>query len=315
MRLLFFGTPDYAVPVLDAVLASGHHVVGVYTRPDRPSGRGRQTAAPPVKLYAEERGLPVFQPSSPGRGGTVEELEVLAPDVIVVAAYGRILPPSVLGIPPKGALNIHPSLLPVYRGPSPVATAILDGRSRVGVTLMLMDEGMDTGDIVAQRETDALPVETAGELTVRLFSLGAELLRDTLPGWLAGSVTPVPQDDARATVTRLMVKEDGVMDWSLSAVQLERRVHAFDPWPGCYTRWEGKQFKVLKAVALDDEVAQGEDPGRVVSRGSNKDVSTAVVTGKGMLGLKRVQLAGGRPQDIQEFIRGHRGFEGAVLAS
>jgi len=315
MRLAFFGTPDYAVPVLDAMLGSGHHVVGVYTQPDRPSGRGRRMAAAPVKRYAEERGIPVFQPSSPGRSGTVEVLEALAPDAIVVAAYGRILPLSVLGIPPRRALNIHPSLLPRYRGPSPVATAILDGRSKVGVTLMLMDEGMDTGDIVAQRETDALPVETAGELTVRLFNLGAELLRDTLPGWLAGSITPVPQDNPQATVTRLMVKEDGEMDWSLPAVQLERRVRAFDPWPGCYTRWDGKQVKVLKAVAMDDEVVEGEKPGRVVSRGGNTDVSTAVVTGKGLLGLKRVQLAGGRPQDIQEFIRGHRRFEGAALAS
>ncbi len=278
MRLVFLGTPDYAVPVLDVMLAGGHHVVRVYTRPDRPSGRGRHMTPPPVKLYAEERGLPVFQPSSLSRREAVDELEALAPDAIVVAAYGRILPLSVLGIPSRGALNIHPSLLPRYRGPSPVATAILDGRSKVGVTLMLMDEGMDTGDIVAQRETDALPVETAGELTIRLFSLGAELLRDTLPGWLAGSVLPVPQDDAKATVTRLMVKEDGEMDWSLSAVQLERRVRAFDPWPGCYTLWDGKQVKVLKAVALDDEAAQGEKPGRVVSRGSNTDVSTAVVT-------------------------------------
>ncbi len=315
MRLAFFGTPDYAVPVLDAMLASGHQVVGVYTRPDRPSGRGRPTAPPPVKLYAEEQGLPVFQPSSMGRREAVDGLGALSPDVIVVAAYGRILPPSVLDIPPRGALNIHPSLLPRYRGPSPVATAILEGQSRVGVTLMLMDEGMDTGDILAQKETGTLPGETAGQLTIRLFSLGADLLRDALPGWLAGSVSPVPQEDAQATVTRLMVKEDGEMDWSLPAVQLERRVRAFDPWPGSYTSWKGKLVKVLKAVVMDNDVAEGEHPGRVVSRGGNTDASTAVVTGLGLLGLERVQLAGGRPQDIQEFVRGHRGFEGAVLPS
>ena len=315
MRLAFFGTPDYAVPVLEAMLASDHQVVGVYTRPDRRAGRGRHMAPPPVKLCAEERGLPLFQPSSLGRREAVDDLKALAPDAIVVAAYGRILPLSVLGIPANGILNIHPSLLPKYRGPSPVATAILDGESRAGVTLMLLDEGMDTGDILAQRETGVLPEETGGELTVRLFRLGAELLRDTLPGWLAGSVPPVPQDDAQATITRLMVKKDGQLDWSLPAAELERRVRAFDPWPGCYTRWEGKLVKVLKAVVMDGEAAEGGLSGRVVSQGSDADVSTAVVTGQGLLGLKRVQLEGGRPQDLQEFIRGHHGFGGSVLPS
>ena len=315
MRIAFFGTPDYAIPVLEAMFSSGHMVVGVYTRPDRRAGRGRHVTPPPVKLFAEEHDLPVFQPVNLGGEAVVEELKTLAPEAIVVAAYGRILPPLVLNIPPRGVLNIHPSLLPKYRGPSPVATAILDGELRTGVSLMILDEGMDTGDVLAQLETELLPEETAGELTARLFSLGAELLRNTLPNWLTGVLQPVPQEGNKATVTRLLTKEDGEMDWPRSAVQLERQVRAFNPWPGCYTYWNRKLVKVLKAVAIDDGAPVEGPPGLVISRGGNAEVSTGVVTGQGILELKRVQLEGGRPQTIQEFIRGHGTFVGSILPS
>ncbi|MEK7778308.1 MAG: methionyl-tRNA formyltransferase, partial [Chloroflexota bacterium] len=254
MRAVFMGTPDFALPVLESLLSGGCQVVGVYTRPDQPAGRGRQPAPPPVKTYALGRGLPVFQPRSLRREEAVLELASLQPDVIVVAAYGRILPPEALAVPPLGVLNIHPSLLPKYRGPSPVITALLDGESVTGVTVMLMDEGMDTGKILAQRQAAILPHETAGELTDRLFRQGAELLLEVLPKWAAGELKPVPQEEAMATITRLYTKEDGDMDWSLPAAVLERRLRAFHPWPSCYTRWEGKLLRILDGAAADGGV-------------------------------------------------------------
>lgn len=315
MRIVFMGTPGFALPVLEGLLSGGYHVVDVVTRPDRPAGRGRLFTPPPVKAYAQERGLAVFQPSSLRREGVVQELTVVRPEAIVVAAYGRIVPPEVLAIPPKGVLNIHPSLLPRYRGPSPVAAALLEGESVTGVTIMLMDQGLDTGAILAQRQTPILPRETAEELTHRLFRLGAELLLEVLPRWKAGAITPVPQDEGQATSTRLYAKEDGELDWSLSAVALGRRLRAFYPWPGCYTHWEGKLLKVLEGVPLDAVGPRGGGPGLVVSLPGGRKPGVAVVTGQGLLGLVRVQLEGRQPQAIEEFVRGYPRFLAASLPS
>jgi methionyl-tRNA formyltransferase len=314
MRAVFMGTPDFVLPVLDGLLSGGVQVVGVYTRPDQPAGRGRRPAPPPVKIYALSRGLPVFQPRSLRREEAVRELALLQPEVIVVAAYGRILPPEALAIPSRGVLNIHPSLLPKYRGSSPVITAILEGESVTGVTLMLMDEGTDTGNILAQRRTAISSYETAGKLTHRLFHLGAELLLEALPEWVVGAMTSVPQAEAMATTTRLIVKEDGDMDWSLSATVLERRLRAFQPWPGCYTNWEGKRLRILEGAPV-----VGGPPaipfGRVVALPRGNTYAVAVATGEGLLGLRQVQLEGRKVQAAEEFLRGHPMFTEARLPS
>ena len=316
MRVVFMGTPAYAVPVLARLLEEGHSVVGVVTRPDRPAGRGRRVSSPAVKLYAEEHALAVLQPPSLRRPAAVEGVASLQPEVIVVASYGRILPSEMLGLPPKGVLNAHPSLLPRHRGPSPVVTAILEGDTVTGVTIMLMDEGMDTGPIVARQQAEVTPQETASALTERLFRLGAELLVETLPAWEAGRVTPMPQDESGATTTRLYTRAEGEMDWTLPAVILERRLRAFDAWPGCYTRWKGRELHILRGVALEDAVLlEGGSPGDVVTLPRGSAAPVAVVTGQGVLGLLRLQPEGRRPQDALEFLRGYRDFTGSRLPS
>ena len=226
------GTPDFAVPVLETLCSNGHDVAAVYTRPDRPAGRGRRLSPPPVKVYAEQHDIPVVQPASLRQERIIETLASLKPQAMVVAAYGRILPPEMLRVSPLGVLNVHPSLLPKYRGPSPVTEAILAGEPKVGVSVMLLDEGMDTGPILAQKETGVFPEEPADQLTQRLFALGADLLTEVLPAWEAGEIKPVPQNEDEASVTRLYSRKDGEIDWSLPAEYLARQLRALHPWPG-----------------------------------------------------------------------------------
>lgn len=307
------GTPSYAVPVLEALLGAGHRVAGVYTQPDRPAGRGLRPEAPPVKRYALERGLAVFQPQSLRSPGALEELRALAPRAIVVAAYGKFLPPEVLRLPPLGCLNLHPSLLPRHRGPSPVQAAILEGDEVTGVSIILLDEGMDTGPILAQVEEPIRDTDTAATLTERLFNIGARLMVETLERWDRGLLSPTPQDHARATVTRRIAKEDGEMDFSRPAVYLWRMVRAYQPWPGAYTRWEGRLLKVLEALPLE---AQGEaPPGTVVALPRGSPAPVGVVAGRGVLALLRLHLEGRRPLPAEEFLRGHPRFIGARLPS
>ncbi len=308
------GTPDFAVPVLDALCSGGHDVAAVYTRPDRPAGRGRRLSPPPVKVYAEQNGIPVIQPASLSGEETIETLASLEPQAMVVAAYGRILPPEMLRIPPVGVLNVHPSLLPRYRGPSPVTEAILNGESKVGVTVMLLDEGMDTGPILAQKETNVSPEETADQLTRRLFALGAELLTEVLPAWEAREIKPVPQNEDEASVTRLYKREDGELDWSLPAEYLARRLRALHPWPGCFTHWEGRLLKVIRGRAVEEDAVEAAI-GRVVAPGRAGEYTVGVATGKGVLVLDEVQLEGRRPQPTGEFLKGQPHFRGAALSS
>ena len=315
MKIVFMGTPDFVVPVLEGLLHGGHRIVGVYTRPDRPAGRGRRLTPPPVKAYAHGQGLAVFQPASLREEDAVQELAALHPDVIIVAAYGRILPPEMLEVLPKRVLNPHPSLLPKHRGPSPVTAAVLEGGSITGITVMLMDQGMDTGPIVTQRQVPILPGETADMLTRRLFREGTELLLEALPEWQAGALKAVPQDEGKATSTRFYSKEDGELDWSLPAATLERRVRAFDPWPGGYTRWEGKLLKVLEATLVGDGAPQEGRRGQVVTLSRADKPTVAVITGQGLLGLMKVQLESRQPQPVREFIRGYPRFMGAWLPS
>ena len=309
LQIVFMGTPRFAVPTLVALLDHGHRVVGVYTRPDRRSGRGRRLTAPPVKSFAEERGLPVFQPASLRRDSAARsELADLKPDAIVVAAYGLFLPSDTLTVPRLGCLNIHPSLLPRHRGPSPVATAILEGDAATGVSIMLLDEGMDTGPLLAQQETQITEGETAEGLINRLFDLGARLLVETLDEWNAGRIAPAPQDDSQATVTNLLEREDGRLDWSESAGRLARRVRAFSPWPGTFTTWDGRTIKMIEARPLD--VSTGARPGTVVRV---DDVALGVVCGAGTLELVTIQIEGRRAATAGEFVRGYGSFVGSKL--
>ena len=233
LKVVFMGTPDFAVPVLGALVEAGHDVAGVYTQPDRRAGRGRSSAASPVKRYALAHGLPVLQPASLRKDEqAATTLGALAPDVVVVAAYGLFLPTAMLETPRLGCLNIHPSLLPRRRGPSPVASAILEGDATTGVTVIRLDDRMDHGPIIAQRRTPICPHETAGALTARLFRLGAELLLERLPGLDRGVLVPVDQDESLATDTSRLVKQDGEIDWGRPAEYIARQVRAYDPWPG-----------------------------------------------------------------------------------
>jgi methionyl-tRNA formyltransferase len=310
MRLVFMGTPAFAVPVLaglDGLI--GCEVTGVYTPPDRPAGRGRRAQSSPVKEFALEHGLPVHQPASLRSAEAQSELAALEPDAIIVAAYGKLLPPPVLELAPLGCLNIHPSLLPRHRGPSPVATAILEGDQVTGVTLMLLDQGMDTGPLIAQTEYALKGDETADRLTEILFGLGGKLLHESLPRWRSGELRAVPQDDSLATVTRKLERADGLADWNLTAAELERWARAFTPWPGLFTNWNDSVFKLVEVTVLPNQSGTGEI-GEVVKTG---EPAAAVVTRHGLLGLKTVQLEGRRAVAVSDFLRGAPGFIGARL--
>lgn len=304
------GTPSYALPVLQAVLEMGWPVVGVYTAPDRPVGRGRRWEAPPVKRHAQGEGLPVYQPASLRAEAAVTELQALDPDVLLVAAYGKLLPPAVLAAARRGCVNVHPSLLPRHRGASPVATAILEGDAVTGVTLIQMDAGMDTGPVLARQEEPVRPDDTTPVLTERLFTVAARLVKETLPSYVAGEVHPVAQPEDGATVTRLLTKEDSELDWSKPAALLERQVRAYLPWPGSATRWRGRRLEVLEAGVISGP--RQEAPGTVVRLPADAD-AVGVVTGDGVLALRRVKLEGRSAMGIAEFLRGQGGFLGAGL--
>jgi methionyl-tRNA formyltransferase len=305
--LVFMGTPPFAVPSLQA-LARDYEVAAVVTQPDRPARRGRKLTPSAVKKAALELGLPVLQPASLREEEAVAELTRLAPRVMVVAAYGQILRPQVLAIPPSGVLNVHPSLLPRYRGASPIAGALLAGEQQTGVTIMLMDEGMDTGPILSQITVDIDPQDTTGSLAERLAGLGAELLTGVLPAWLEGRIEAQAQDDAQATYTKPISKGDGVIDWSLPAVDIWHRVRAYNPRPGARTWWKGDQLKVMRARPLPDW--KGEAKAAVVVQ---SDSGVAVATGEGALLLEEIQLAGKRAMLAEDFVRGQRDFVGSEL--
>lgn len=306
-RLIFMGTPQFAVPSLEA-LAERYEIVAVVTQPDRPASRGRRLVAPAVKKAADALGLPVLQPASLRQEEVAAHMRQLEPRAMVVAAYGKILRSEVLDIPLAGVINVHPSLLPKYRGASPIAGALLAGEEETGVTIMLMDEGMDTGPILAQTVIEIPPEDTAGSLGERLASFGAELLVETLPLWLEGRIDAQPQDEGMATYTKPISKEDAVIDWTLPAVKLWHRVRAYNPRPGTRTWWRGSLLKVLRARP-EAEWEGKEKPGQVVDLQSR----VAVATGDGALFLEEVQLAGRRAMEIEAFVRGQSDFVGSLL--
>ncbi|MDP6822291.1 MAG: methionyl-tRNA formyltransferase [Dehalococcoidia bacterium] len=306
-RLIFFGTPRPAAKSLRALVNAGHEVNAVYTRPDRVSGRSREPRPTPVKATAMELGLPVYTPSNLRGDDAIKELAAIPADVFVVLAYGRILPPAILGLPPFGVLNVHPSLLPLYRGPSPVVTAIREGAPETGVSVMLLDKGMDTGPVIAQ--SSPVPITEADDaetLTDRLFAMGVDLLVETIPAWVRGDVMAMPQDDESATVTRLVEKVHGELDFVKPAIEISRAIRAYHPWPGTFTRWDGKLLKILEASASDET---GGVPGVV----SIVDDRLLIATGEGSLEVKRLQLEGRSAVTTAEFLRGYPAIEDACL--
>ncbi len=312
MRIIFMGTPEFAIPSLEHLVLNQYQVVAVYTQPDKRVGRGRLLVSPPVKRVALTWKLPVEQPVSLRKPEIVKQLDEFHPDVIVVAAFGQILPQSVLDIPKYGCINIHPSLLPKFRGASPVAAAILAGDEFTGVSIMLMDQGLDTGPILARAQIPISVQDTTDSLTAKLSRIAAQLLGDVLVRWFRGELTPQSQNEAEVTYSGTISKEDGEIDWHLPAREIWRRVRAFYPWPGCYTRWQGKRFKIIEAVPLPGE--RSLEVGQVVAL--NKEGAVfGVNTGDGVLGILKVQLEGKSAMSAAEFLRGQRQFVGTVLPS
>lgn len=303
-RIVFMGTPDFAVPALRLLIAH-HDVIGVVTQPDRPAGRNRQVQPSPIKQAALEAGIPVFQPEKLRKSDAIEELRQWIPDVYVVAAFGQILPQAVLDIPAHGSLNIHASLLPRWRGAAPIQAAIRASDSESGITIMKMDAGLDTGPILTQRSVTLAADETGQSLHDKLSQVGGELLMDTLPGYLAGEITPQAQDDSLMTYAPLIEKEDGLIDWAQEAIAVDRLVRAFTPWPGTSTQWNGKTLKILAGSAGDGQAA----PGTVLVRNGR----VAVGTGGGLYYPTAVQLAGKSAVEIDAFLRGHGDFASAQL--
>jgi len=316
LRVVFMGSAEFSVPSLERLVLDGYEVVAVYTQPDRPVGRGLSPLASPVKKAALTLGLPVVQPASLKPAEAVAQLAGFRPDIIVVAAFGQILPQSVLDIPVHGCINVHPSLLPRYRGASPVAAAILAGDEFTGVSIMLMDKGLDSGPVLARGQIPVAAYDTTGSLTAKLSIVAAQLLQEVLVHWLRGELVPQPQNEAEATYSSLISKEEGEIDWRLPALSLWRRVRAFQSWPGSYTRWRGKQLRIIEAVPL---VKRGEFAvGQVLALSpdaEHQEATFGVQTGDGILGVVKVQLEGKRAMSVAEFLRGQRQFIGEVLPS
>lgn len=307
-RVVFMGTPDFAVPALEALVAQPTlDVVGVVTQPDRPAGRGQTLQAPPVKLVAQAHGLPVIQPASLRKPEAFEELAAWQPDLIVVAAFGQILRQNVLDLPAKGCINVHASLLPRWRGAAPIQAAIRAGDAESGITIMRMDAGLDTGPMLSQFAIRLAPDETGQTLHDRLAELGGHLLVETLPAYLSGALQPQPQptDEHLITYAGQIKKEEGQIDWSRSAQEIDRLVRAFTPWPGTFTTWNGRLLKIKAGRPMHGHAT----PGAVVSHPDGLAVGTA----DGLYLLTLLQLEGKRETDASAFARGYGDFVGSVL--
>ena len=295
MRIVFMGTPDFAVPSLEALLRRGHEIAAVYTQPDKPKGRGHKLLPPPVKVLALEHHIPVYQPTTFRTAEAVEMLRALQPELIVVAAYGKILPPDVLAIPPYGCINVHGSLLPKYRGAAPIQWAVLNGDKVTGVTIQRMAEGVDTGDMLAKAETEIGPDETSGELFDRLMVLGAELLVDTVDK--LNTLTPEPQDEALSTHAPLIQKEMGAVDWTKPASQVHNLVRGLNPWPAAYLTIDGKRMKLWKTKPVK---AKGL-PGVLTVL----DGEMTVYCGEDAVQLVEIQPENGKRMRGSDYLRGH----------
>jgi methionyl-tRNA formyltransferase len=310
MRIVFMGTPEFAVPSVEALLKSEDEVVGIVTQPDRPKGRGHSLVPPPVKVIAQRRGIPLLQPLKIKTPDFLDALAAWKPDLIVVTAFGRILHAPILNLPPKGCVNVHGSLLPKYRGAAPVQWAVINGERETGITTMLMDEGMDTGPMLLQERIPILPEDTAGTLASRLAELGGRLLVETIRQLKAGTVTPRVQDNSQATMAPLLKKEDGVIDWTHSAQSIANRVRGLSPWPGAYTFLGHDRWNIWSAVAKP--MRSDGQPGTIIAVTKH---SIQVATGAGMLELVELQTANSKRMTAAQFLAGHRVSVGARLGA
>lgn len=300
-RIVFMGTPEFAVPSLEILVRNRYPVVGVVTQPDRPRGRGKQTAPPPVKAFAEAQRLVLLQPERVKDPAFLEAFRNLAPDLVAVAAFGQLLPREMLDLPPLGCINVHPSLLPKYRGAAPLNWTIIQGETRTGVTIMRMDEGMDSGDILLQEETPVGSGETFGELHDRLARMGAELLLKTVRMTEEGTVRRTPQDHAAATFAPRLKKEDGLIDWSRGAAEIVRRVRGLSPSPCAYTFLQGKTLRIFSAAGR--EAPADRAPG---TAGAATAEGLPIAAGDGIVFLREVQMEGRKRMPVGDFLRGCR---------
>ena len=322
LRIIYMGTPQFAVPALQTLIAGskpglilqeGYEIVTVITRPDKPSGRGKEIVYSPVKQLALSHDIPVWQPGSLKRQDTIEMLAAYQADSYIVAAFGQILPQAVLDLPRYGTLNIHASLLPKYRGVSPISEAILQGDVETGITIMLIDAGVDTGPILLQRAIPITEDDTTGGLTVKLAALGASALAEALPLWVQGKITPQPQDERLASHTRMLHKEDGKLDWNRPAAVLARTVRAFTPWPGAFTNWGNRLLKIISARAVEADNSSEGKVGTVGLRKEDGVQTLTVVTGNGLFIIEKLQLEGKKVMSAGEFLRGYSHVFGATL--
>ena len=306
MKIIFMGTPEFAVPSLRALVDSGDEVVAVVTQPDKPKGRGLEVAPPPTKVLAERHGIPVLQPAKIKTEEFFNELKKFNPDLICVAAYGKILPKNILDLPHYGCINVHASLLPKYRGAAPINWAIIRGEKVTGITTMKMDEGMDTGDMLLKEEVPIDDEDTGDTLSEKLSEIGARLLIETIRLLKEGQLNPIPQDHSQANYAPMLKKEDGKIDWQKSAEEIRNLIRGALPWPSAYTNLEGKLLKIYKV-----RLAGGEGkPGEVIKSESG---ILRVATGKGALDILKLQIEGGKKLETQVFLRGRRIEEGMVL--
>jgi methionyl-tRNA formyltransferase len=308
MTLVFLGTPSFAVPTLERIVQAGHHVLAVFTQPDRPKGRGGELSTSPVKASAQKLSLPIHQPERIRKPEPVEQLKQMRPDAMVVVGYGQIIPQSIIDIPPHGIINVHASLLPKYRGAAPIQWAIANGESSSGVTTMRIDAGLDTGDMLLKWETPIGPQETAVELGQRMSLAGADLLVQTLAGIEAGTIHPQPQDNPQASLAPILKKEDGEVDWSWPALKIFNRARGFLPWPGAYSYFRGQLFHIWKA-RVADEPADGP-PGRLMPLKKRLLVSSGEA---GALELMEVQIEGRKRMPVEAFLNGHHLEENEML--
>lgn len=305
MRIVFMGTPDFAVPSLQALIDAGHEVCAAYTQPDKPQGRKQVLTPPPVKVLAQQYGIPVYQPATLKDAAEQERLRALAPEAIIVAAYGKLLPKAVLDIPPRGCINVHGSLLPRWRGAAPIQWAVIAGDKTAGVTTMRMAEGLDTGDMLLKYETPIGARETAGELFDRLAQAGAALLVETLDR--LDDITPVPQEDSQSCYAHMLDKEMAVIDWAKSAHEIDCLIRGLSPWPVALTTLDGARLKVYAA----QPVSGAGRPGEVLESDPKKGF--VIACGADALRLDEVQLVGGKRMKSADFLRGHAVPRGTIL--
>ncbi|NLK73810.1 MAG: methionyl-tRNA formyltransferase [Clostridiales bacterium] len=308
MKVLFMGTPDFAVSTLDKLIQSHHEIIGVVTQPDKPKGRGNNLSAPPVKELALKHNLTIYQPVKVRDKEFVDKVRQLDPDVIVVAAFGQILPKDLLDIPQYGCINVHASLLPKYRGAAPIQYSIIDGEDKTGITIMYMDEGLDTGDIILQEELEIASDETGGSLFDKMAVLGANLLLKALVQLENGTSKRIPQDDSKATYVKMIKKEMGHIDFAKPAVEIERLIRGLNPWPSAYTHYEGKSLKIWSAEVVSTDIKA--EPGDVIE--IRKD-AFIVMTGEGALAVKELQLEGKKRMATEAFLRGNNLAPGTKL--